>query len=1007
MAFAPPLSADNSSGQRSRTEPRLFVRMARGFIILALIVAFSLLAIFAYSSWRSMHRARNDADALASTLVDLIDDQIFRSLQNSQMALEHLRDTIQDNHVPLRLEALEQRRAEFQDRIRNNPLIRGIALVEPGGQIVFSTYGAEDIGRNVSTHDFFMPLARGSKSAMLGAPILARSFAPPQPDSPPFVPLAVRLTGDDGIFLGMVVAMLNPDAMLLQYLSAAQTNHATIRLIRLDGILLVSNREDERPGQYMAEQEKILRPLLQKQESVTFRILAQAEEPQISVSVKMTPQWPVIVMITLPHDHLEAAWRTETLISAAMILSALLITGTAILLVSRQLITVRSQHIALKREQQDALAARSQLEMAIGAISDGFCHFDAEGRLTLFNRTFLRLYPDIADQIYPGADLEKILRTGTERGYFVDAIGREEEWLRDHLACLAQPDAPRELQLADGRWLRAVDRRTPDGGLVGLRTDITDQKEREQHLVEAREAADAANGAKSQFLAQMSHEIRTPMNGIVGMAGLLVDANLPAEQHQQVAVIVESAHALLRLINDILDFSRLEAGRMSLEPLAYNLTDTLADVVDLVRPQAAARGLDIETEMAADLPVWLFGDQGRLRQVLLNLLGNAVKFTSDGGISIFARCLPAEQGSGLQQPEQLEISVTDTGIGIPLDVQQRLFQQFEQGSAGIHQRYGGSGLGLAICHRIIDAMAGQIGVESEPGQGSRFWFRVPLQRASAPRSAASAMAAPKAPANQSRRLRILVAEDNQTNQRVLGSMLDRLGHSYQTVANGLEAVQMAADGMFDVILMDVQMPEMDGVEATRAIRAQGGALATLPIIAVTANVLVGDAETYLAAGMNDVLAKPIQSAALANLLAKIASQTPHAPVSATDQAPPIIDSSAEWRQIDIAVAADMIDAIGEEALPSVLADFTRDVQKRLEDMAIALAERDPTRLRTAVHALSSLVGTFGLSQLGQAFGSIEERIRSNHPDAALADAEPLLRVTPQALAALHAHFSAP
>jgi signal transduction histidine kinase/ActR/RegA family two-component response regulator len=412
---------------------------------------------------------------------------------------------------------------------------------------------------------------------------------------------------------------------------------------------------------------------------------------------------------------------------------------------------------------------------------------------------------------------------------------------------------------------------------VRLQTAVIRKKlEQEQQL---KRAAEQASRAKSEFLANMSHEIRTPLNGILGFAGLMAESSLTGIQREHNEAVRSSAENLLAVINDILDFSRVEAGRVELESLDFSLRKCVTDALASVQSLAAEKGLATSVQIDDNVPAWVRGDPHRLRQVLLNLLGNAVKFTSAGRIAVRVSVVP-EQGlastgsTGALPPRQIQFAVSDTGVGVPAPQRELIFQPFRQADGSVTRRYGGTGLGLAISRKFVAMMEGRMWLESTEGQGSTFFFTASLPLGDAPAAgeeSAGAAGQSAKPPRQS--LSVLVAEDNAVNQRLMRALLEKRGHRVTLAENGAAALAAWNEDHFDCILMDIQMPEMDGYEATRCIRARESATGEhIPIIALTAHAMKGDREKCLQAGMDSYVSKPVQIAALDAALAALAAR---------------------------------------------------------------------------------------------------------------------------------------
>ena len=505
--------------------------------------------------------------------------------------------------------------------------------------------------------------------------------------------------------------------------------------------------------------------------------------------------------------------------------------------------------------------------------------------------------------------------------------------------------------------------------VTGTLTDVTARREAEAALRAAREAAERANRARASFLATVSHEIRTPINGVIGMTGLLLDTNLTAEQWRYANTLRVSAEHLLQVINDMLDYSKLDAGKLEFEHLPLSLRELIDSVLAITAPRAAAKGIALTATLPNDPPEGLIGDAGRLRQILLNLVGNAVKFTEAGEVAIAASLKDLGPGR-----TALTVCVTDTGIGIPAEAAKTLFTEFGQVDSSVSRRFGGTGLGLAICKRLLDGMGGRIELESTPGVGSHFRFTVPLDKA---RNAAEAGAVAEPEpiiGDVSLTGRVLVAEDNPTNQLITAAVLDKYGLRVDLVSNGIEAVDAVRSIPYDLVLMDMQMPEMDGLEATIAIRQLPGKAGEIPIIGVTANAFREDHERCREAGMQDIVTKPFRWSDLAKRMTRYLPSTSR---------PAGSDPLDSLEAANPAAYTKLVDDIGEESAQAILEVFLRDARARLQRMIAHAESRNATALEREAHALKGSVELLGFERLTFASSMLEIAVKEGGtPDEA-------------------------
>jgi len=600
-------------------------------------------------------------------------------------------------------------------------------------------------------------------------------------------------------------------------------------------------------------------------------------------------------------------------------------------------------------------------EMILQSIKEGVCLIDRDHRITFANASAAKMLGWKAEELV-SEPFEPVLFGQSEddesNDHPIHFVLTEGETIHVNTETFYRRDGAGFLVEYCGVPLRENNKIV---GAVITFDDIGERRDLENAVVDARDAALAAAREKSDFLANMSHEIRTPLNGIIGISELLSETDLSIGQKDYLETIRTSAYLLLDIVNDMLDFSKLAAGKLELEEVDFDLREIIAKIIKLFTPQAFKKKNKLQFEIAGDVPTDLCGDPARLRQVLNNLISNAVKFTENGRILLRVSS---------EKDDFLRFEVSDNGIGIEPHKQKKIFEPFAQGDLSTTRQFGGTGLGLAISRQIVQMMSGEIGVESEPGRGSKFWFTAKFGCQSV---VLSDWGKPEREYRIDRKdVRILVVDDNPVNQQVALGRLQQLNLSAEVAENGLKAVEFVQEKRYDLILMDCRMPQMDGFDATREIRRLEGKAGNLKIIAMTATARPDERQRCFEVGMDDYLAKPITLETLGEALEK------HLGIAVLRESPDT-ETSLEVHPLAAFIEAKVlknfieIERRGERNFAAEMLNlFLKYAETPLSELQSAVANRNPELVKNKSHALRGSSGNIGLTDLFQAFTKLEE-----------------------------------
>jgi two-component system, sensor histidine kinase len=655
--------------------------------------------------------------------------------------------------------------------------------------------------------------------------------------------------------------------------------------------------------------------------------------------------------------------------------------------------------ITERKKAEEALVEKEHmLRMAIDHMPGSFYMVDKDYRIQVFNDKFPEIAKLDPKKVYVGAYLDDIMMDRAIAGDF-GPDDPKEIMARLKTMYQAQDYSQMKNPVQDGRVIEITRTPTENGGTVVVSKDITDQKHAEDVLRKAKETAEAATEAKSEFVATVSHEVRTPMNGVLGMARLLLETPLSREQREFAQNVVSSGEALLTILNDILDISKLEAGKLEFETVPFDVNQLMADAIALMTPTASGKDLELTSEVSDDLPEILLGDANRIRQILFNLISNAIKFTEEGHVAV--------ETSGTVDAEGMcafQISVADTGVGLTKKDAEQLFAPYVQASVDVARKYGGTGLGLAISRHLAELMGGQIYLESRRGKGSTFTLTLKLGIGSEGDVVVSlpgaATQAPSAGLEPAFAPRVLLADDNEMNRKVAVGIVRKMSSETVVAENGQEVLDLISnDGPFDVILMDRHMPVMDGIEATRKIRALPGDLAQLPVIGLTAAATREEIDSCLEAGMNEVVIKPIDPVLLKNAIGRLIGTVTKVPKADLGQ---VDDRSKPDDILDQATLRELGVDYGDEAILDFISSFRQIGPNAVEKFSEASKSDDLGVMKFHAHDLKNSARIVGLTRLSNLCLEIEIACSEDRPSDARSLGQGLTDSLEIALKALNA-----
>ena len=885
--------------------------------------------------------AIDGAERSAANLAEVLAEHTARTFEALDRTLREA-ETICRDFEAGRYATREEAESALRHVVQSSPAIIALVTTDAAGSVSLHSYRADAPLSNVSQAPYFT-VHRDTD----GAGLFVSAPFQESPGGRWMSAISRRISKADGSFAGVVAAPLDHDYFTSVYRSLNLGANGSIVLAHADRMVVARVPFDAKavgsvfdiPG---------LDAQLRKAPGGAYESTSVMDGATRILGYKIVPGLPLFVLVTYDRDEvLQPIFQQRRLFGPVGWLAFLAIVAGIVLLI---------------RKAREAEAKTIMLEATLGNMDEGIIMVDADDRIPLLNRRALELLglPEEFTRLNPTA--AQVIAYQTERGEFANITPE----LRARLKPRIRGDEyyAYERERPNGTVLEIRTAPIPSGGVVRTYIDITARKRAERQ-------AEAAMRAKSEFLANMSHELRTPLTAVLSASEFLLrDGELSERARSLIRAQRKAGHTLLALINNILDLSKIEAGQLGLETVPVSIRDTVRDCVEIVTRDAERKGLALTWSVGDDVPDRVGVDPTRLRQILLNLLSNAIKFTRHGTVRVAAETVPGRESS-------LCFTVADTGIGIAIDKLPFIFERFAQADSSTTRRFGGSGLGLAISKRLVELMGGRIDVASEPGRGSTFSFTVDF----APGAAVEPAAAGPITPISGRVHKILLAEDNEINRQLITAVLEQEGHTVVGVGTGREAVEVATREDFDVILMDVQMPEMDGYTATAAIRASGKSNTTIPIIALTANAMADEWERCRTAGMDAHVPKPIDWPRLFSMLDELVlddaewhalfvdPNDTHAPDSGT-------------AVLDAGKLAELRRAIGPANAARLVKMFEAEVKGKFGQ---ADDERERAQIAAEAHSLAGSAGLLGFDELGQACRGLHAAALAGEPlDPALA-----------------------